>query len=167
MSDYKIGRVISVSGDNITIGLLETGKGSGQTHTGVPENMVIRIPAGSGPASELIVGAPGSFIKIVIPGGMLLCMVTEAHTPDVIIKESSGAGSADDENSKVTLIRELPKRRISVITFGTIGSGGEFIPGCSTIRSSCRRASRYTNRSRNLKAAILRLWTSGAARTGN
>jgi hypothetical protein len=133
MSDYKIGRVISVSGDNITIGLLETGKGSGQTHTGVPEDMIIKIPAKGGHASELIVGAPGSFIKIAIPGGMLLCMVTEAHTPDVIIKESSGAGSADDENSKVTLIRELPKRRISVITFGTIGSGGEFIPGCSTL----------------------------------
>jgi len=48
MSDYKIGRVISVSDDNITNGLLETGKASGQAHTGVPEDMVIRVPAGSG-----------------------------------------------------------------------------------------------------------------------
>jgi hypothetical protein len=135
MSDYKIGRVISVSGDNITIGLIETGKAIGHAHAGVPEDMVIRIPGKSGPASELIVGAPGSFVKIDIPGGMLLCMVTEAHTPDIIVKESAGAGAsaADDDNGRVTLIRELPKRRISVITFGTIGAAGEFIPGCSTL----------------------------------
>ncbi len=131
MNDYKIGRVISVSGDNITIGLLETGKASGQPHTGVPEDMVIKIPAKSGPAFELIVGSPGSFVKIAIPGGMLLCMVTEAHTPDIIIKESSGA--ADPDDGKITITRELPKRRISVITFGTIGAAGEFIPGCSTL----------------------------------
>jgi len=51
MSNYNIGRVISVSGDNITIGLLETSGASGHGRVGVPEDMAIRVPVESGAAS--------------------------------------------------------------------------------------------------------------------
>lgn len=73
MSAYKIGKVISVSGDQISVSLMDRLGDSDQI--GVPETMSINVNTEAGPQPVLI-GQPSSFIKISLPVGQLLCIVT-------------------------------------------------------------------------------------------
>lgn len=123
MNNYKIGKVISVSGDRIDVSLIDYTKEKEQTE-GVPETMSINIDTDKGP-QPLLIGQPGSFIKISIPSGELLAIVTdiqmrEAPISSVDIKNIEREGQYPIE---------FPKRVISAIPIGTIDSGGNFERG--------------------------------------
>ncbi len=123
MSEYKIGKVISVSADTINISLCDHSD-SEETIFGVPDNMNVTIDTSSGPIPVLI-GQPGTFVMVSIPNGMLLSMIT-----DISMKETSALSS---EIKKVEiqneyLIQNL-QRIISVIPVGTIDAAGNFERG--------------------------------------
>ena len=118
MAEYKIGKVIGVSGDRIDIILLDEDEGG---QFGVPEAMTINIDTKDGPQPVLI-GQPGSFVKIRIPTGQLLCMVTDIHMKEspILISESRN----DEKEGRYPV--DSPKRIISVVSIGTIDVAGNF-----------------------------------------
>lgn len=119
MADYKIGKVVSVSGDRIDILLLDYMDGA--THMGVPEAMTITVDTERGP-QPLLIGQPGSFVKIIIPVGQLLCIIT-----DIQMKETPILISEIKQDEKGDLIPiDSPKRIISVIPIGTIDHAYNF-----------------------------------------
>ena len=65
MEDYKIGKVITVSGDTINISLFDHSD-SEETVYGVPENMNVTVDTLAGPTPVLI-GQPGTFVMVSIP----------------------------------------------------------------------------------------------------
>ncbi len=130
MSDYKIGKVIGVNGNLIEIVLDDK-----QNNLGVPENMLINIKTINGPESILI-GQPGTFLKIQILNGMLLCMVA-----DIKMKE------ANSLNNEEGITMPLPQRILTLVPFGTINENGNFEKGTDvlpTINSSVYAVSSMT-----------------------
>jgi DNA helicase HerA-like ATPase len=123
MADYKIGKVISVSGDTINISLYDHFD-SDETIYGVPDNMNITIDTSLGPIPVLI-GQPGTFVMVSIPNGMLLSMIT-----DISMKETTALNSEikKAESSDEFLIQS-PLRIVSVIPVGTIDASGKFERG--------------------------------------
>lgn len=123
MADYKIGKVITVSGDTINISLFGHSD-SDETVYGVPENMNVTIDTSAGPTPVLI-GQPGTFVMVSIPNGMLLSMIT-----DISMKETSALSSdiKKAESADEYLIQS-PLRIISVIPVGTIDVSGKFERG--------------------------------------
>lgn len=123
MADYKIGKVITVSGDTINISLFDHSD-SDETVYGVPENMNVTIDTSAGPTPVLI-GQPGTFVMVSIPNGMLLSMIT-----DISMKETSALSSdiKKAESADEYLIQS-PLRIISVIPVGTIDASGKFERG--------------------------------------
>ncbi|MFA6924829.1 MAG: DUF87 domain-containing protein [Bacteroidales bacterium] len=123
MSEYKIGKVVSVSADTINISLCDHSDLE-ETIFGVPENMNVTIDTSCGPVPVLI-GQPGTFVMVSIPNGMLLSMIT-----DISMKETSASSS---EVKKVELQNEYLiqnlQRIISVIPVGTIDASGNFERG--------------------------------------
>ena len=119
MSDYIIGRVISVNGGNIDIVLDDFNNASG-----VPDNMNININTDEGP-KPLQIGQPGSFLKIDISGGSLLCMVSE-------IKMKEGSISNSKESDSVYEI-VTPVRTLTLLPFGSINSKGKFERGTDVL----------------------------------
>lgn len=123
MADYKIGKVITVSGDTINISLYDHSD-SDETVYGVPENMNVTIDTSAGPTPVLI-GQPGTFVMVSIPNGMLLSMIT-----DISMKETSALSSdiKKAESADEYLIQSS-LRIISVIPVGTIDATGKFERG--------------------------------------
>ncbi|MBL0238088.1 MAG: DUF87 domain-containing protein [Saprospiraceae bacterium] len=123
MEDYKIGKVITVSGDTINISLFEHSD-SDETVYGVPENMNVTVDTSAGPTPVLI-GQPGTFVMVSIPNGMLLSMIT-----DISMKETSTLSSdiKKAESADEYLIQSS-LRIISVIPVGTIDASGKFERG--------------------------------------
>ena len=119
MSDYIIGRVISVNGGNIDIVLDDFNNTSG-----VPDNMNININTDEGP-KPLQIGQPGTFLKIDISGGALLCMVSE-------IKMKEGSISNSKESDCVYEI-VTPVRILTLVPFGSINSKGKFERGTDVL----------------------------------
>lgn len=127
MSKYKIGKVIGVSGDKIDVTLLDCTTTEGE-NIGVPDTMCVNINTDIGP-QPLLIGQPGSFIKIAIPTGELLSMITdiqmrEAHLSASEIKEVENEGQYPIE---------FPKRIISAIPIGTIETSGKFERGTDVL----------------------------------
>ena len=118
MAEYKIGKVIGVSGDRIDIILLDEDEGG---QFGVPEAMTINIDTKDG-HQPVLIGQPGSFVKIRIPTGQLLCMVTDIHMKEspILISESRN----DEKEGRYPV--DSPKRIISVVSIGTIDVAGNF-----------------------------------------
>jgi DNA helicase HerA-like ATPase len=123
MTEYKIGKVISVSADTINISLYDYSD-SDETVYGVPDNMNVTIDTSVGPTPVLI-GQPGTFVLVAIPNGMLLSMIT-----DISMKETSVLNSEikKAESSDEYLIQS-PLRIITVIPVGTIDASGIFERG--------------------------------------
>lgn len=123
MNDYKIGKVITVSGDTINISLFDFSD-SDEINYGVPDNMSISVDTEKGPIPVLI-GQPGTFVLITIPNGMLLSMIT-----DISMKEISSSAS-EIKSALITddYILQRQLRVISVIPVGTIDSSGKFERG--------------------------------------
>lgn len=123
MANYKIGKVITVSGDTINVSLYDHSD-SDETVYGVPENMNVTIDTSAGPTPVLI-GQPGTFVMVSIPNGMLLSMIT-----DISMKETSALSSdiKKAESADEYLIQSS-LRIISVIPVGTIDASGKFERG--------------------------------------
>ena len=73
MDDYLIGKVTSVTGDEIFVSLVDHDTTSG-TELGVPDSMTVHLSSTEGPTPVLI-GQPGTFITVALPAGKLLCMI--------------------------------------------------------------------------------------------
>ena len=71
MDKYKIGRVVSVSGEKLLISLFPL---SSDESSGVSESMQVVVNTSAGP-KNILIGQPGSFVTIQIPGSELLCLV--------------------------------------------------------------------------------------------
>ena len=61
MSDYQIGKVVGVTGDEIFVTLVDH-EPSADFERGVPDSMTIHLPTPAGPTPVLI-GQPGTFIR--------------------------------------------------------------------------------------------------------
>ena len=123
MEDYKIGKVISVSGDAISISLFDYSD-TDETVYGIPDNMNITVETEVGPLPVLI-GQPGTFVMVAIPNGMLLSMITDISMKEttVLNREIKKAEGADE------YLIQSPLRIISVIPVGTIDASGIFERG--------------------------------------
>lgn len=123
MADYKIGRVVSVSGDTINISLYDHSDAD-ETVYGVPSNMNVSIDTSTGPI-PILIGQPGTFVLVSIPNGMLLSMIT-----DISMKEINPL-TGDIKKSEIAdeYLIQNQLRIISVIPVGTIDSSGNFERG--------------------------------------
>lgn len=123
MSDYQIGKVIGVAGDEIFVSLLDHEQATG-SEIGVPESMTVHLASSAGPIPVLI-GQPGTFVIIALPTGQLLCMVTsvemrEAKTTAAELRNVDSAGA---------FVLDRASRALATIAVGTMDAAGEFERG--------------------------------------
>lgn len=127
MSDYRIGKVVGVSGERIFISLVDYSDG-GEMEEGVPPTMIVNLPTEGGP-SPLLIGQPGTFVSVGLPSGRLLAMITtidmkEATPLQSEIKTAEAEGQA---------IVEGHKRVVCAVPVGTLNSGGNFERGTDVL----------------------------------
>ena len=127
MSDYRIGKVNSVSGERIFVSLVDY-TNDNEVEEGVPSNMVVNLQTEKGP-TPLLIGQPGTFISIGLPSGRLLAMVTtidmqEAEPLKAEIKQAETDGH---------FLLEGHKRVVSVVPVGTINPSGVFERGTDVL----------------------------------
>ncbi len=127
MNNYKIGRVVGVSGERVFISLIDHSNGEG-TEEGVPPTMVINLPDEGGPL-PLLIGQPGTFVSIGLPSGRLLAMITT-----IDMRENSPLQSevkvAEAEGEAIV---EEHKRVASAVPVGTLDAGGNFERGTDVL----------------------------------
>ena len=127
MNDYKIGRVVGVSGERIFISLTDHSDG-GDTEEGVPPTMIVNLPSDTGP-TPLLIGQPGTFVSVGLPSGRLLAMITS-----IDMKESAPLQSelrnAETEGDAIV---EEHKRVVSAVPVGTLNAGGTFERGTDVL----------------------------------
>ena len=123
MSKYKIGKVSGVSGDRIDITLIGHIEDEDNS-IGVPETMSVNIDTDKGP-QPLLIGQPGSFIKISIPNGELLSMVIDIQMRETPLSATETKNAGIEGQYPI----ELPKRVLSAIPIGTINPSGNFESG--------------------------------------
>lgn len=127
MSDYQIGKVVAVSGDEIIVSLLDHEQSTG-SELGVPDSMTVHLASGTGPMPVLI-GQPGTFVIVALPAGKLLCMVTgiemrEAKISGAELREAEADGS---------VILDRATRGLTTIAVGTIDTTGKFERGTDVL----------------------------------
>jgi hypothetical protein len=123
MNDYKIGRVVGVSGEHIFVSLTDPSDERGD-EGGVPPSMIVNLPCESGPI-PLLIGQPGTFIAVSLPSGRILAMITT-----IDMKESSPLKSElRDAIADGAAIIEEQKRIISAVPVGTLDVSGRFERG--------------------------------------
>lgn len=115
MSNYVVGKVIGVFGDSIDVAL-----DNYVNESGVPENMLININTEQGP-EPILIGQPGTFLKIQISNGMLLCMISGIKMKDTT------------NNSKDSISVDLPNRILTLVPFGTINENNVFEKGSDVL----------------------------------
>ncbi|PIE35210.1 hypothetical protein CSA56_05135 [candidate division KSB3 bacterium] len=120
---YKIGRIIGVLADRLTISLDDYTSDDGVA-SGVPENMTVNLTGETGP-TPLLIGQPGTFVAVSIPSGQLLAMIT-----GIDMKETTpSAAELKNAVAEGTAIPETNKRELSAVPIGTIAAGGQFERG--------------------------------------
>jgi len=127
MSNYQIGKVIGVSGDEIFVALIDHEEVAG-VESGVPESMTVHLTSDTGPTPVLI-GQPGTFVTVSLPAGRLLCMVTGV---DMRESKVSAATSREAETDGAYLL-DRATRGLSTIPVGTIDSAGRFERGSGVL----------------------------------
>ena len=127
MNDYKIGRVVGVSGERVFISLIDHTYGD-ETEEGVPRTMIVNLPDKGGPV-PLLIGQPGTFLSIGLPSGRLLAMITtidmKEHSPlqtEVRAAEVEGEAIVDEH-----------RRVVSAVSVGTMDAGGKFERGTDVL----------------------------------
>ena len=133
MNNYKIGKVVGVSGERVLISLIDHIDGDG-TEEGVPSSMIVNLHDEEGPV-PLLIGQPGTFVSIGLPSGRLLAMITaidmKENSPlqaEIRVAEAEGEAIVDQH-----------KRVASAVPVGTVDAGGTFERGTDvlpTINSS-------------------------------
>ncbi|MBK8750995.1 MAG: ATP-binding protein [Candidatus Competibacteraceae bacterium] len=127
MSDYQIGKVVEVTGDEIFVTLVDH-EPSADSERGVPDSMTIHLPTAAGPTPVLI-GQPGTFITVALPAGKLLCMVTGIEMREG--KVSSCESREAEANG--TMLLDRATRGLSTIPVGTIDASGNFDRGTDVL----------------------------------
>lgn len=127
MSDYHIGKVVSVSGDTILVSLLDHEQAA-DSEVGVPESMTVHLPGDTGP-EPLLIGQPGTFVVIALPAGRLLCMVTSVEMREA--KPSAVESREADVAGDVVLDRA--SRALATIAVGTLDVDGQFQRGSDVL----------------------------------
>lgn len=127
MSNYRIGKVVGVSGEKVFISLVDFSD-SGGPEEGVPSSMVVNLPSEGGP-TPLLIGQPGTFVSIGLPSGKLLAMITtidmkETNAPQNELRGAEAEGQA---------IIEEHKRVVSAVPVGTLNAGGTFERGTDVL----------------------------------
>lgn len=133
MSDYVIGKVNAVSGDIIEVSLENF-----QDNRGVPENMIITFSQ-DGKPEPVLIGQPGTFLKVQLTNGMLLCMVA-----DIKMKETT----QNDKSTKYAI--ELPTRTLTLIPFGTINEYKKFERGTDILPTVNSNVYAVSNKTLNM-----------------
>jgi DNA helicase HerA-like ATPase len=127
MNNYKIGKVVGVSGERVFVSLIDHSDGDGPEE-GVPPTMIVNLPTDGGPA-PLLIGQPGTFISIGLPSGRLLGMITT-----IDMKETSPLQaeirSAEAEGEAIV---EEHKRVVTAVPVGTLDAGGTFERGADVL----------------------------------
>lgn len=126
MTDYQIGKVVGVSGDRIDISFLDCTSDGDQR--GVPETMCINVNTEQGPL-PLLIGYPGSFVKISLPSGELLAMITDIKMREIPLSNSEIKKAEESEEYYIN----SPQRVISTIPIGTLSLSGVFERGTDTL----------------------------------
>lgn len=127
MSNYQIGKVVGVSGDEIFISLLDHEREVDSEH-GVPDSMTVHLPTTAGP-SPVQIGQPGTFVTVALPAAKLLCMVTgvemrESRPTATEVREAAGRGES---------LLDRAKRGLSTIPVGTLDPAGRFERGADVL----------------------------------
>jgi uncharacterized protein len=124
--DYRIGRVIAVTGDEIFVSLLD------HDHldppSGVPESMTVHVPSLAGPV-PLLIGQPGTFALVSLPAGYLLCMVTGIQMKEERIPSPEKRQAEEEE----VLLVDRAYRTLSTVPVGTLDASGVFERGTDTM----------------------------------
>ena len=127
MSDYKIGKVVSVSGERIFISLSDHSSNDG-AEEGVLPTMIVNLSTESGPA-PLLIGQPGTFVSVGLPSGKLLAMITtidmkETEPIQAEIRKAEAEGQ---------IVVEGQKRIVSAVPVGTLNASGVFERGTDVL----------------------------------
>jgi DNA helicase HerA-like ATPase len=125
-SSYRIGKVISVSGDQIFVSLADhDGK---EPASGVPASMSVDVPSAAGP-TPLMIGQPGTFILVSLPAGYLLCMVIGIDMKEERISSVETKRAGED----ALLLLDRVSRVLSTVPVGTLDTAGTFERGADTL----------------------------------
>lgn len=124
--DYRIGRIIAVSGDQIAVSLAEYEPEQGAEH-GVPESMTVHLPTPGGPV-PLLIGQPGSFITVSLPAGRLLCLVSGIEMKEERTPASSRETVLDGALPLVASLRIL-----TAVPVGTLDNMNRFERGTDVL----------------------------------
>lgn len=125
MSEYRIGKVVAVSGDQVFVSLLdEEADGS----AGVPASMTVDVPSPDGPV-PLLIGQPGTFVLVSLPAGYLLCMVTGIEMKEERIAAPELRQAADADLSLIDRV----SRNLSTVPVGTVDASGVFERGTDVL----------------------------------
>jgi DNA helicase HerA-like ATPase len=127
MSDYQIGKVVGVTGDQIFVALVDH-EPSSDNERGVPDSMTVHLPTPTGPTPVLI-GQPGTFVTIALPAGRLLCMVTAVEMREGKI----GASESKEAEDEGMLLLDRATRGLVTIAVGTLDAAGKFERGTDVL----------------------------------
>lgn len=127
VDNYKIGKVVGVSGERILVSLIDHFDGEG-TEEGVPPTMIVNLPTEGGPA-PLLIGQPGTFISIGLPSGRLLAMITAIDMKESSLLQTEIRMAEADE----VAIGQVHKRVVGVVPVGTLNAGGTFERGTDVL----------------------------------
>lgn len=125
-NSYRIGKVISVTGDQIFVSLVE--HDGSEPPSGVPTSMSIDLPGAAGP-TPLLIGQPGTFVLVSLPAGYLLCMVTGIDMKEERISSSETKRAGEDS----VLLLDRVSRILSTVPVGTLDAAGAFERGADTL----------------------------------
>lgn len=125
MSEFRIGKVVAVTGDQVFVSLLdEDADGS----VGVPASMTVDVPSPDGPV-PLLIGQPGTFVLVSLPAGYLLCMVIGIEMKEERISAPDLRQAADADLSLIDRV----SRNLSTVPVGTLDASGAFERGTDVL----------------------------------
>lgn len=125
-SSYRIGKVISVTGDQIFVSLVD--HDGNEPASGVPASMSVDLPSSAGP-TPLLIGQPGTFVLVSLPAGYLLCMVTGIDMKEERISSVDTKRAGEDS----LLLLDRVSRVLTTVPVGTLDATGTFERGADTL----------------------------------
>jgi DNA helicase HerA-like ATPase len=127
MYNYEIGKVISVTSDEIIITLLDF-EHTEDTEIGVPESMMINLHKNEGPI-PILIGQPGTFVLVALPAGYLLCMIISVEMRET----RQTASEMREATLEGTFLIDQASRYLNVIAVGTIDTNEKFERGSDVL----------------------------------
>jgi uncharacterized protein len=124
--NYRIGKVIAVTGDEVFVSLSE--HDGANPPSGVPASMIVDVSSPAGPI-PLLIGQPGTFVTVSLPAGYLLCMVIAIEMKE----ERISPGELRQASDEAVLLVDRVSRVLSTVPVGTIDGVGGFERGTDTM----------------------------------